>query len=154
MDCWAWRPILTWSLADVVAIHQRHGLKPAPPYLEGAERVGCAPCIMARKSEIAWLAERYPKRMAILADLEADVDRIRDSRNAEAGKPHKGYRLGWFYSKRGPPKGAPTYRPFWKLAEVIEWAQGPQNQVEMFAPDPKDFGCMRWGFCDAGDAGK
>ena len=48
-----WRPMLKWSLADVWAIHKRHGIPPHPLYAMGARRVGCFPCIMSKKAEIA-----------------------------------------------------------------------------------------------------
>lgn len=41
LDRWTWRPIIAWTLDDVIAIHARHGLAPNPLYLEGASRVGC-----------------------------------------------------------------------------------------------------------------
>lgn len=72
-DCEVWRPILDWTVDDVIAIHHRHGLRPNPLYLRGAERVGCWPCIYARKSEIRHIAEKDPERIELLRELEADV---------------------------------------------------------------------------------
>lgn len=149
-DCWVWRPLLAWSFDAVIAIHQRHGLVPASPYLEGAERVGCAPCIMARKGEIAWLAERHPERIALLADLEREVGRLAQERGAE-------HPPTWFQDPNPPRekgtrkviRAAAGYRPMWPIARVVKWAQGPQGQVELFAPRIEDGGCMRWGFCDS-----
>lgn len=67
-----WRPILRWSEADVVAIHKRHGLRPNPLYLRGASRVGCWPCIHARKAEIALVAREDPARIDLIRALEAE----------------------------------------------------------------------------------
>ena len=53
-----WRPLLAWTNQDVIDIHHRHGLRPNPLYVAGAERVGCWPCIYSRKSEIRMIAER------------------------------------------------------------------------------------------------
>ena len=72
-DCDVWRPILRWSEQDVIAIHRRHGLAPNPLYLRGASRVGCWPCIYARKSEIRHIADRDPERVELVRELEADV---------------------------------------------------------------------------------
>jgi 3'-phosphoadenosine 5'-phosphosulfate sulfotransferase (PAPS reductase)/FAD synthetase len=152
-DCWTWRPLIDWTFEDVAAIHRRHNLLPAAPYLAGADRVGCAPCIMCRKSEIEWLADNYPERMDVLEELEAVVTRLASAKREAKGQPAFKHPLGWFSAKDSLPVGHPLYRHMWPIREVIAWAKGPQNQVEMFTPREKDFGCMRWGFCDAGKEG-
>lgn len=43
---WVWRPILRWSIEDVLSIHHRHGVEINPLYKRGHSRVGCYPCIM------------------------------------------------------------------------------------------------------------
>lgn len=149
-DCWIWRPLLDWKFEDVASIHRRHNMRPAAPYMAGADRVGCAPCIMCRKSEIKWLADNYPERMDVLEDLEAVITSIRASKRAARGAPPQEYPMGWFFAKDSLPSGHPKYRPMWPIREVIDWARGPQNQIELFTPGEKDFGCMRWGFCDTG----
>ena len=77
-----WRPLVEWTIADVVAIHQRHGLAMNPLYRLGAERVGCWPCIYARKSDIRLIAEVDPTRIAVLAKLEAVVGARAKARRA------------------------------------------------------------------------
>jgi 3'-phosphoadenosine 5'-phosphosulfate sulfotransferase (PAPS reductase)/FAD synthetase len=52
IDAEVWRPLLAWTMDDVVAIHQRHGVIPNRGYFAGAARVGCWPCIRSRKKEI------------------------------------------------------------------------------------------------------
>lgn len=153
-DCWVWRPLLTWTFNDVIAIHQRHGLVPASPYLDGAFRVGCAPCIMARKSEIAWLADRHPERIALLHDLEQEVRKRAEAMGAQ-------HPPAWFQDPNPPRKpgtrkvirDARGYQSMWPILKVVEWARGPRGQVELFAPSREDGGCMRWGFCDTAPAG-
>lgn len=68
-----WRPILRWSEQDVIDIHKRHGLPPNPLYLLGASRVGCWPCIHARKKEIALIGKIDPQRIDTIRELEADA---------------------------------------------------------------------------------
>lgn len=65
-----WRPILTWSADDVFAMHRRMGVEPNPLYLQGIGRVGCMPCIMARKSELAEIARRWPEQFKRVAEWE------------------------------------------------------------------------------------
>lgn len=72
-DCEVWRPIIRWTEPDVIDIHRRHGLAPNPLYLMGASRVGCWPCIHARKSEIRLIAEKDPARIVRLKLLEDQV---------------------------------------------------------------------------------
>jgi 3'-phosphoadenosine 5'-phosphosulfate sulfotransferase (PAPS reductase)/FAD synthetase len=71
-----WRPLIHWTVQDVVDIHARHGVSPCPLYLKkenAAKRVGCWPCIRSRKSEIAAVAQTTPWRIDQIRQLEADV---------------------------------------------------------------------------------
>ena len=53
-DCDLYRPLLRWSEEQVWAQLKKHNVAPNPLYTEGsATRVGCYPCIHARKSELA-----------------------------------------------------------------------------------------------------
>lgn len=52
MDAEIWRPLIRWSEQDVIEVHRRHGMPPNPLYLQGTRRVGCSPCIHARKEYI------------------------------------------------------------------------------------------------------
>lgn len=81
-----WRPILAWSEQDVIDIHRRHDLQPNPLYLQGASRVGCWPCIFARKSEIATMARIDPGRIDELRGLEAEVQELARARYAKKGE--------------------------------------------------------------------
>lgn len=58
---WVYRPLLRWTAAEVFAIHRKHGVKPNPLYLKGMNRVGCMPCIMSRKGELAEISRRFPE---------------------------------------------------------------------------------------------
>lgn len=141
-EVWTWRPILRWSVDDVVAIHQRHGVLPNPLYYRGAgaSRVGCFPCIFARKQEIRALT---PERVAILRRLEehvATLYRERVDRNGTAyAEPT------WFQhnSERTPEMAQTGYA--WPIDRVVEWASTARGgkQVELFAAKPGDRGCMR-----------
>jgi 3'-phosphoadenosine 5'-phosphosulfate sulfotransferase (PAPS reductase)/FAD synthetase len=160
-DCDVWRPILRWSFEDVVAIHKRHGLAPNPLYLRGASRVGCWPCIYARKEEIRLVAEVDPGRIDRIRELErvvgaaqrarqearagADGERERERERAERG-PARQRRAG-FFGLWLHGKGTRACAP---IDEVVAWsrtAQGGTN-LSLFAPGPPDEGCMRWGLCE------
>lgn len=68
-----WRPIFGYSLADVWAIHRRHGVARNPLYDAGMGRVGCMPCINCRKGELRLIAELYPEQIARIELWESMV---------------------------------------------------------------------------------
>ena len=70
LNCPQWRPLIRWTLDDVKAIHARHGVPLNPLYAIGAQRVGCWPCIMSRKSEIRTIAQQFPERIAEIRTAE------------------------------------------------------------------------------------
>lgn len=81
-DSWyglpVFRPLPSWTLEDVWAIHERYGVPRNPLYALGMQRVGCAPCIMSRKSEIRRMAQLFPDRFERI--------RMEERRAAEAGR--------------------------------------------------------------------
>ena len=66
------RPLLPLSINDVWRMHEKYGIKPNPLYAAGMSRVGCFPCIMSRKSEVAKIAERFPDRVDIIRQKELE----------------------------------------------------------------------------------
>jgi 3'-phosphoadenosine 5'-phosphosulfate sulfotransferase (PAPS reductase)/FAD synthetase len=54
-----YRPLLTWTVQDVVAMHHRHGITLNPLYSQGFGRVGCFPCINANKAELRLIAREH-----------------------------------------------------------------------------------------------
>jgi 3'-phosphoadenosine 5'-phosphosulfate sulfotransferase (PAPS reductase)/FAD synthetase len=67
-----YRPLLRWTLEDVWAIHNRYGIAPNPLYAMGAKRVGCFPCIMSRKAEIANISKVAPEQIDKIRLKEGD----------------------------------------------------------------------------------
>lgn len=67
------RPLLDYSFDDIIRMHQEADIAPNPLYLQGAERVGCFPCIFARKSEIDQVSRLWPERIDQIEKLEADL---------------------------------------------------------------------------------
>lgn len=137
---YVWRPILTWTVEDVIAIHRRHGVPMNPLYHRGFDRVGCFPCIFASKEEIRLLAERYPERIDELRAAEAEMQAIREERNTATPGRYKHHEATFFQTLR---KG------FSGIDAVVAWARTDRGgrQMPMFAPAPRG-GCMRWGLCE------
>lgn len=71
-----YRPILHWTVEDVFAMHDKHNVKPNPLYKLGMSRVGCMPCIHARKGELTQIAQRFPEEVARVAEWESLVSKV------------------------------------------------------------------------------
>lgn len=136
-DAEVWRPLIRWSLDDVVAIHRRHGVKPNPLYLLGAERVGCWPCIYSRKSEVRLAAQLSPERIDAIEELEGELTERHGSQRS------------WFRTS-GHGNGR---RRLATIREAVAWSQtkrgGKVKDDEPFLGPMREAGCMRWGLCDS-----
>jgi 3'-phosphoadenosine 5'-phosphosulfate sulfotransferase (PAPS reductase)/FAD synthetase len=67
---WNYRPILKWTAEDCFAMHKKHGIKHNPLYEQGMGRVGCMPCIHARKDELLEISKRFPEQIERVARWE------------------------------------------------------------------------------------
>lgn len=65
-----YRPILKWPVSAVFDAHKYAGIKPNPLYLQGANRVGCMPCINCGKDELRHIALRWPEEIARVREWE------------------------------------------------------------------------------------
>jgi 3'-phosphoadenosine 5'-phosphosulfate sulfotransferase (PAPS reductase)/FAD synthetase len=128
MDADVWRPLISWSESDVIEIHRKHGLAPNPLYLEGASRVGCWPCIFARKADIEAVADTDPERIQEIESMESDFLSV-------------GKRYTFFHTRRsGPNVPLP-------ILDAVSWSRSNKsNQLELI-PEPPE-GCRKWGMCD------
>jgi 3'-phosphoadenosine 5'-phosphosulfate sulfotransferase (PAPS reductase)/FAD synthetase len=148
LDCMVWRPLIRWSEQDVIDIHRRHNIKPNPLYLQGASRVGCFPCIMARKAELRMVG-RDANRVEAIRMLEAAV---RESYRAKYVDVATFNPPTLFTASRRDSNGD---RPGVLIDEALRWAATadgvPLEQERLFPEqDDPDEGCMRWGMCDMG----
>ena len=139
-----WRPILRWTLDEVIAIHHRHNLRPNPLYLGSAVRVGCFPCVFSRKDEIRDLP---PARVAGIRMLEAAVAELSEMRIRRSGQDVKRLPPTFFQADKALPDGS-YHMP---IDKVMEWAATGRGgrQYELFAAGREE-GCMRWGLCNTG----
>jgi len=69
-----WRPLIAWTVEDVLAIHHRHGVPVNPLYKIGFNRVGCWPCIYAAKEDIRLIAEHDPARIDHIEAFELEIE--------------------------------------------------------------------------------
>lgn len=70
---WNYRPILKWTAEDCFAMHKKHGILHNPLYEQGMGRVGCMPCIHARKDELLEISRRFPEEIQRVAEWERMV---------------------------------------------------------------------------------
>ena len=161
LKCTVWRPIKPWSEKDVFDMHHRHGVKVNPLYGMGCLRVGCWPCIFARKSEIKMLADTDPGRIDLIRRLESEVQEIRQQRDIERGRVGN-HVPTWFAHKKAS----------WSIDDVVAWARASPEDLryrplfngddpatdarnrmsrlreELFTAPVREQGCMRWGMCE------
>lgn len=141
---WAttWRPLLRWRREDVEAIHRRHNCPPNPLYGLGASRVGCWPCIFARKVEIRLVADIDPDRIALIRHLEEEVVEAARGRYAARGESFEslGYAIPSFFSLRKYTvvNGRRVYKSVGcPIDDVVEWSRTARGQWDnrMFRED-------------------
>lgn len=154
-DCETWRPLIDWPVEKVIAIHQRHGVKPCRLYLEhNATRVGCYPCIFARKAEIRSIDEHSRDRVEFMQRFELALTAQVAAKARENDKPDPGLR-SWFQAPRPEIQddGSKHYEP-WPIDRVVAWSRtsrgGHVDQLELFTDPHGHQGCVRWGMCDTG----
>ena len=146
LDCMVWRPLIRWTEREVVEIHQRHGVPPNPLYLRGSSRVGCWPCIFARKAEVRALDEA---RIRVIERLEEMIQKL-----ARARKEAKGEELqrapSFFQRARKDRHGGSPSVP---IREHVAWsktAHGSDEEDRQLGFQGMNDGCLRWGLCDLG----
>lgn len=159
MERWTWRPLVRWTLDDVIAIHKRHGIAPNPLYLRGATRVGCWPCIHARKAELRMVANESPERIAEIRQLEQELGERRAEKLLDPAYARKAKDRGYvdptyFSTTQRLPNGRRKGRTF-PIDEAVAWSRTTRGgkKEELFDTDP-DKGCLRWGLCDTGNTSK
>lgn len=146
-DCEVWRPLVSWSLQDVIEIHKRHNCPPNQLYLKGASRVGCWPCIYARKKEIKLIADIDPVRIDEIRRMEAELHALKLERaKLREEEPRSKNAPGFFQARTGKDGLC------WPIDKVVSWSKTSRGgrQLELFDAAPEEEGCMRWGLCETG----
>ena len=129
------RPLIDWTEADVIKIHQEFNQVPNRLYLNGSTRVGCYPCINSRKLELKLLD---PKRVDVIRKLE---EYCQNKKNKD--------KITFFASKRKDVA-------MMSIDEVIEWAntnyykkkKSEEEQLELFHKEDEHDTCSKWGMCE------
>lgn len=143
--CMQWRPLIRWTLEDVLEIHKRYSVPLNPLYSIGAMRVGCWPCIMSRKSEIRTIALKFPERIDEIRAAEQEFERTygRYSSFFPATTVPERFRTKPFQCEDG------TWIKVASIDDVVRWsltgdrAEGSWDD----APVKEPMGCSS-GFCE------
>ncbi len=134
---WLYRPLLDWSIPDVLSMHEKHGITPNPLYTQGMGRVGCMPCINARKGEIREIAHRFPGQIDRIEKWERHLRKVQVNP------------IGTFFPAKKVP-GVQVDRSH--VRAVVEWSKTGKGgwDMDMFADEEDDLECKNsWGLCES-----
>ena len=70
---WIFRPIVEWPKKKAFDFCLSKGIQPNPLYLQGMSRVGCMPCINAKKAELRTVSNRLPQHIERISEWEKIV---------------------------------------------------------------------------------
>lgn len=126
-----YRPIVSWSTEMVFDYLRRKGISPNPLYSLGFTRVGCFPCIMASKRELALLPDETWEKLIRWEDILTVASGI-----------------ATFFPRDKTPGEKLT-----RAEDAREWSRTSRGgrQFDMFAPQPifHDIPCpLEWAFCE------
>lgn len=122
-----YRPIIKWTVEQVFAQHKKHGIEPNPLYKMGMGRVGCMPCIHARKDELRQIAMRFPEEVERVKEWEAIVSET-SRRGASSFFPtadNRGGNIGDAVEWSKTTRGGHSYDLI-HAVEVMEHEEAPQ----------------------------
>ena len=136
-----WRPLITWSLPDVIALHQKHGVPLNKLYAIGSERVGCYPCIYSRKKEIRTIALNFPERIDNIRSLELEL-------NGGSSFFHQTMVPERFRTKRVTTKHTGEEMMVASIDDVVRWSMTGKRAQGSYLDDPPEPISCSSGFCE------
>ncbi len=138
---WNYRPILQWKAEDCFAMHRKHGVKPNPLYEQGMGRVGCMPCIHARKDELLEIAKRFPAEIKRVAEWERIVGK---ASKREASTFFAATDLGFMHNDHRAQEQA-------SILHFVKWAKTSRGgrQTDFIREAPEFEACSSiYGLCE------
>ncbi len=138
---YAYRPLIDWKVEDVWAMHAKHGLARNALYDHGMSRVGCMPCIMARKGELSAIAAQFPEH----------IDRI-ERWEKIIGAVSKNGTESFIRANRDPTMVGVTVaaRAGYGIRDTIEWSRTGRGgrQLDLLTHADMNTACNQWGACE------
>lgn len=140
-EVWNYRPILNWTADECFAMHRKHGVEHNPLYAQGMGRVGCMPCIHARKDELLEISKRFPEEIDRVEQWEAIVRQVSKTDSATF----------FTASELGASSAADVTPEKHGIRAKVEWSKtsrGKQN-LDMFRSDERIELCSSiYGLCE------
>lgn len=138
-----YRPLLTMTADDVIGAIRQFGDEPNPLYRLGMNRVGCMPCIMARKAELRVIAQRWPEEVARVEEWEALAAQASKRGAATFFGPDRTPE-GAAMAERGATSDYPGVR------QVMEWARTARGgrQYDLLNDMPPGECASEYGLCE------
>lgn len=133
------RPLLRWSLQDVIAYHERFGVPLNPLYSYGARRVGCFPCINSSKAEVKLISIHFPERITEIREMENSFPNGISTFFAPKTVPER-FRSKEIRTRKGPMKVA-------TIDDVVRWSHTGKGAKEPQLADANDDATL---ICPAG----
>lgn len=112
-EMWNFRPILDWTAEDAFAMHRKHNIKHNPLYEQGMSRVGCMPCINARKDELLEISKRFPEA----------IDRIREWESIVQAASKRNGATFFTAASYGKDLSVEECMAVGNIDKVVEWSQ-------------------------------
>lgn len=142
--CKSWRPLIRWTIKELIALHSKYAVPLNPLYALGASRVGCWPCVMSRKAEIRAIVLNFPER----------IDRIREEeqRHEKTNGQYNGFFHGNVVPKRFRSKPYKTADgrdiKIATIDDVARWSLTGKGAKGSWEYDPKEPISCQSGFCE------
>lgn len=137
-----WRPILRWSAEQVFDLHRQMGVEPNKLYKIGFARVGCMPCIMARKMDVREMARRFPEHVNRILEWELLV--------SQASK--RGISTFFPADKAvAPGEYNPEEDGYYRIDEIARWSETDHGgrQLNLFTSSQEPPSCASvYGLCE------
>jgi len=134
-----YRPIIKYTAEDVFALHRKHNIKWNPLYEQGMGRVGCMPCVHARKGELKEISNRWPEVIDGIEEMERLV-----SAASKRGS-------STFYTSRGEGVDYKTHG----IRRTVEWSKtthgGVQYDILGEIPEDLEMCSSIYGLCESAE---
>lgn len=128
---YSWYPIRDYTLQDVWDIHNKYDFPRNKLYNTGFTRVGCMPCIFARKKEIVLANKLAPENISIIREAE-------EYRNFPFFSPSGKFKFWNKVSNNG--------KPYANIDNIIKWASLSNKEVRAY--DKEEVTSCSEGLCE------
>ncbi|MGJ4851905.1 phosphoadenosine phosphosulfate reductase family protein [Bacillota bacterium Meth-B3] len=132
-----YRPLVDWNKLQCFELLKRHGVEPNPLYRMGCARVGCMPCLNARKEEIREISKRFP----------GGIDRIRHWETMVSACSKRRDGATFFSADKTPGEGDGRSH----IDAVVEWSKTGRGgrQLDVLHMTDEPLSCMSaYGLCE------